>query len=219
MTSSANTALSVRPATSSDQSALETMFKAFVRDMWQANQETLLNTSQGEISQPELERFVTKEITESRMLIAFLDDRPVGFLDARYLPEFNGVFISLAFVSPKYRQKGIGTALYRSAIDDMGAQGIYLVYRRVQKRVNYWRSLGFQSIIFRSPQALGYGKICYLSTQEFPSPLSCELDARAISQFRKRLAQFQLNNRSFIQESNSEGSALRSALRRACDDN
>ena len=193
--------LTLLEATANDKVLAGQMFRKLVRDMWIQYKEGLNFSHSGEINDFELDAFISKCIAEKRFYIARTNQQVIGFV-AFSLSRVDRSRIEYAFVEKKFRGKGFGTQLYQLAINELGALSISLLFRRVNTKITYWKSLGFRSVIFRNSQSTRYGDIVKLSIDEFPSILSCELETRSIWAFRKRLQKAELQIKAFEPESN-----------------
>ena len=193
--------LTLLEATANDVVLAGQMFRKLVRDMWVQYKEGLSFSKSGEINDFELEAFISKSIAERKFYIARTNQQVVGFI-AFSLNRVHANCIEYAFVEKKFRGKGIGTQLYQLAIKELGALSISLLFRRVNNKIAYWKSLGFRSLTFRNSQSTRYGNIVKLSVEEFPSILSCELESRSIWAFRKRLQKAELQIKTVERESN-----------------
>jgi len=188
-------------ATSSDKTLAAKMVRKLIKDMWTEYGEGVNFSQSGVIDESRLELVISQWIAEKRFYIARLDQQTVGFTVLR-LESFQAPNIEYAFVEKKFRGKGIGTQLYQLAIQEPGALSISLLFRRVNTKIAYWKSLGFRSLTFRNSQSTRYGNIVKLSVEEFPSILSCELESRSIWAFRKRLQKAELQIKTVERESN-----------------
>lgn len=98
------------------------------------------------------------------------------------------ITIDIVYVLPKYRQRGLATQLYQTAISNFGAEQISLSYRRVIAKLPYWQSLGFQSVKGQVGQKYTLKSLCYLSIHSHVhSIVSVPLTKEAIQLYRNSL--------------------------------
>lgn len=193
--------ITLEPAKSSDKALVGKMVRNLVKDMWTDYKEGLTFSESGNLNEAKLKKFIADYITSQRLYIARSNQQAVGFI-ALSLDRTHPRCIEYAFVEKSARGTGIGSQLYRLAIKELGANSISLLYRRVNSKITYWQSLGFQSITFRNSQSTRYGNIVKLSIEEFPSILSCKLDSKVIWAFRKRLQKAELQIKTVEADSN-----------------
>lgn len=121
-----------------------------------------------------------------KVFLAYKDHELAGFL---ILKEESDLWtIDLVYVKQKFRGQGVATKLYDLALKDFGACAIELTYKRVLKRVEYWKALGFKSLKGKVGHSYSYKSVCILSTNDhWHSICAVPLELNAIDRYRRSL--------------------------------
>lgn len=95
------------------------------------------------------------------LVVAIVGGKYAGFGELKIC---DGVkVINVVYVAPYFRNRGVAKALYQYLINQCRATEIELTFRRVLDRLDYWKSIGFESLMSLG-QSYGARDLCRLST-------------------------------------------------------
>lgn len=98
--------------------------------------------------------------------------------------------IHVVYVKKQHRSNGVATALYKYALEELGANQIELTYKRVLNNLTLWQSLGFKSLNAKLNGGYSANGLCLVSTQShIYSILAVPLQRDAIKKYMKMFSQ------------------------------
>jgi N-acetylglutamate synthase-like GNAT family acetyltransferase len=125
-----------------------------------------------------------KTALKGLLVLVIVDNNDAGFAALKVCE--GKTVINVVYVSPSFRQKGIAKALYQYLINQCGASEIELTYRRVLDRIDYWKSVGFESLKSKDGYFL-LGDLCRLSVVGTKTRLfSVALNKEDIQRYRRQ---------------------------------
>ena len=121
---------------------------------------------------------------QRKLVVVISDNKYAGFAELKVCA--GKTIINVVYVLPTFRRKGIAKLLYKHLMNQCGATEIELTFKRVMRRIEYWKSLGFASV----KSLEGYYRLCdlcSLSTSAVESRIfSVALNKEDIRSYRNK---------------------------------